>query len=204
MRSSQVAGMYSQLRAHQEEANQAAGALRGAGQALDDAGQLLEGMEEQLSTIVKMYPPYPLDNPERVSLLNNVSGLRRQIEELTFPPPERLEAAQRLLGVDEDRQEEDSPLTRLEASMWDLPALDPETTDDEAVAQALQQVLDAKSALEAVRGGMWEDVVRQAREEETPLALDQASQTRELLADLPEIPGISQDERAMRLADVAG
>lgn len=204
-RSSQVAGVYSQLRVKQEEANQAAGALRETAHTLDESGQLLDDMEEQLAAIVKMYPPYPVDNPERVSLLNNVSGLRRQIDELTFPPPERIEAAKRLISADASRQEEEvKPLSLLDDSMWDIPVLNPETADDDAVAQTLQQVRTAKSVLEAVRGGMWEDIVRQAREEEAPLALDQASQTRDLLAVLPETAGIGQDKRALSLTDVVG
>jgi hypothetical protein len=43
-------------------------------------------MKATLSTIVKMYPPYPPESKERAKLLESYVGLRREIEQLTIPP----------------------------------------------------------------------------------------------------------------------
>lgn len=80
----QVAGAFALLRTRQEALNQAAATVREVGKTVEEAGQLLGKMEEDLTAVVKMYPPYPLDNPERIDLLNSFGGLRRQIDALTF------------------------------------------------------------------------------------------------------------------------
>ena len=48
----------------------------------------IEKMKDQLLTIVKNYPPFPIGSEDRVKFLNNYIGLKRQIEKLTIPPKE--------------------------------------------------------------------------------------------------------------------
>lgn len=198
---SQVAGVYSQLIVRQDELIQTAGALREFGKTLNQAEGLLGRMEEKLSAIVKMYPPYPVDNPERISLLNNFSGLRHQIDALTFPPPDQLDALKHVLAGEQDGEGIDNvnPLPLLDKSLWEIPVLDAERADDERVEQALEQVRSARSTLEAARNGMWEDVVRFTSEADNPVAITQAYETRELLADIPTDAGIGQAHDGLRL-----
>jgi len=47
---------------------------------------LVAKMKANLSTIVKMYPPYPPGSQERSRILKSYIGLRREIEQLTIPP----------------------------------------------------------------------------------------------------------------------
>jgi hypothetical protein len=47
-------------------------------------------MKANLFTIVKMYPPYPLESKERAKILESYVGLRREIEQLTIPPEYQL------------------------------------------------------------------------------------------------------------------
>jgi hypothetical protein len=44
-------------------------------------------MQGNLTTIVKNYPPYPIDSMERRDLLMSYISLRKEIESLMVPPP---------------------------------------------------------------------------------------------------------------------
>jgi len=57
-----------------------------ADQALADINEELKKAKEDLTRIVKMYPPYPQGSKERAKLLSSYLGLRKQIEKLTVPP----------------------------------------------------------------------------------------------------------------------
>lgn len=57
--------------------------------ALREIGQKLGEMRDTLRQVVKQYPPYPQESRERMEFLNSLSGLRKQIDALTFPPPDR-------------------------------------------------------------------------------------------------------------------
>jgi len=146
----QVTGAYAQIRNRQDELNQAASVVREVGNTVKEADQLLSKMEEDLVKVIKMYPPYPVDNPERISLLNSFGGLRRQIDALTFPPPNTLDAVGRLLGSSEDANAKDSKdakdalnaATQSIASlakepMWDIPTLDAQKASDAEVGKAI-------------------------------------------------------------------
>ncbi len=43
-------------------------------------------MKETPFRIIKNYPPYPIDDPERVKFLMSFNGLKREIEQMTIPP----------------------------------------------------------------------------------------------------------------------
>lgn len=43
-------------------------------------------MKETQFRIIKNYPPYPIDDPERVKFLMSFNGLKREIEQMTIPP----------------------------------------------------------------------------------------------------------------------
>ena len=57
-----------------------------ADQAMAEINEELEKAKQDLTKIVKMFPPFPHDSQERAKLLNSYLGLRKQIEKLTVPP----------------------------------------------------------------------------------------------------------------------
>jgi hypothetical protein len=186
----QVTGAFAQLRTRQEVLNQAASTVRDVGNTAKEAEQLLGKMEEDLTAVVKMYPPYPLDNPERVSLLNSFGGLRRQIDALTFPPPEALAAVDKVLGTQEDStvatevRPESLAAALDKEPMWDIPTLDTATASDDEVAKALEHVKSMQGFLEDLQSSMWEDVVSFVNQAVTPEAESKGAIVRDLLAEL--------------------
>jgi hypothetical protein len=51
--------------------------------------QISEGlarMKNYLIYTIKVYPPYPIDDPQRAKFLRSFNGIRQQIEKLTIPP----------------------------------------------------------------------------------------------------------------------
>lgn len=187
----QVAGTYAQLRVRQDALNQAASVVREVGDTVEQSDKLLGKVEKNLGEIVKMYPPYPVDSPQRISLLNDISGLRKQIEALTFPPSDTVDAVGRLLGKQKDAADAvDDATTKLDTlaaikdQMWDIPALDPKSASDAEVSKALDQVKAAKSLLEDLKNGMWEDVVSFVKQAQSPEAQNEAAGVRGQLADL--------------------
>jgi hypothetical protein len=143
--------------------NSAASVVRELGNTTEKASQLLNKMESELGSVVKMYPPYPVDSPERVQLLNNFGGLRKQIESLTFPPAESLDAVGRLLSDQANQNADASEVVKnvslVKESMWDIPALESSTAGDADVRSTLDQVKSTKSILEDLQNGMWKDVI---------------------------------------------
>lgn len=53
----------------------------------------IERMKAQLGSIVKNYPPFSPDSPERAQYLKSFIGLRREIEQLMIPPDKGAERA---------------------------------------------------------------------------------------------------------------
>ncbi|MDP2787495.1 MAG: hypothetical protein Q8O79_05415 [Pseudomonadota bacterium] len=189
--STQVSGVYAKLLAGQDSLGKAAAVVREVGATVEKADKLLSKMEEDLGTVVKIYPPYPIDNPERISLLNNFGGLRRQIDALTFPPPETLEELGRLLNTPEDANaknagnaEQVSAVSLIKEPMWDIPSLDPLAASDAAVSEAFDQVKSMRSVLEDLQVGMWKDVISFVQQADSSEVQNEASGTREQLADL--------------------
>lgn len=191
--SSQIAGIYSQLQARQDQLAEAASFLREAGGTLDKAAKTLDAMEKGLGKIVKMYPPYPLDDPQRIDLLNQLSGLRREIDALTFPPPEQLDAVGRLLGGEDVKTAEAGKAYPGNDTKSNIPALDPKAASDKEVSQAFEQVKAIKATVEDLQSGMWNDVVAFVRQADTPEAQRHASETRDQLAALGFGQGIATD-----------
>lgn len=66
----------------------AAETVKHAFQAIGQIGTLLGRMQQGVQQILKQYPPYPLESQERMELLKSIAGLRKQIDALTFPPPD--------------------------------------------------------------------------------------------------------------------
>ena len=198
----QVAGAYAQARVRQDVLNKAADVVREVAATVDKADRLLGQMEESLGGVVKMYPPYPVDNPERISLLNSFGGLRRQIDALTFPPPESLDAVDKALALGANAaanasgSDKKSAVSLIKEPMWDIPLLDPKSASDEEVGKALETVNSLKARLEELQSGMWQDVVDFTQRAETPEVRDEAAGVRDLLADVGD-RGIGSNARQL-------
>lgn len=203
-----VTETFAQLQAKQDELTTASNTLRELDGALKDAGKLLDEMEQDLTKVVKMYPPYPKDNPERVSLLNNISGLRRQIDELTFPPPDEVQALAGVFGKPEAKPgmpadpASETAVDAVEAArerMWDIPALDPKAAEDKELKTALEKIQKAQTLLEEVQAGMWQDVVEFVAEADTAETEQAGAGVREQLGKLSDL-GIGVSGSLLRQA----
>ena len=83
-----------QLHTVNDRQNSIASAIRRDDQQLTEAGRVLGQMKDQLYEIVKIYPPYPVGDADRIRFLRSFSGLRQQIDNLTIPPAKKWEGAQ--------------------------------------------------------------------------------------------------------------
>ena len=206
--STQVAGLYAKLLSRQDSLGRAASMVREVVATIEKADQLLSKMEEKLGAVVKMYPPYLVENPERVSLLNSFGGLRRQIDALTLPPPEKLDALGRLIKTQEDaakspeKPAQVSAVSLARVPLWDVPALDPLSSGDAEVRKALDQVNSARSVLGDLQSGIWKDVNIFVQQADFPEVQSRASGTREQLSSslVYGVPGIGGNASQLALA----
>jgi len=65
--------------------------------ALDAANAQVKAMKAKLAKIVKNYPPFALDDKERMELLRSFVSLRKEIDSMTIPPPP-LQPGEQLTG----------------------------------------------------------------------------------------------------------
>lgn len=112
---------------------------------LDKADALLNQIQENLTKIVKQYPPFEQESTERVRLLNTISGLRKQLDALAFPP---------------ERKSQESAPVPLYPVKGDLavPELDPKQATDAEVVSALEQIEKMRAGVAAQRERLWKDV----------------------------------------------
>ncbi|QWV93631.1 hypothetical protein KP004_00110 [Geomonas oryzisoli] len=75
------------IRLQNERQNSAAAAIRETDKAAQELGQKIDKLKEPLETIVKNFPPFAPQDKERVKLLRSYTSLRKEIDQLTFPPP---------------------------------------------------------------------------------------------------------------------
>ncbi|MEW5893016.1 MAG: hypothetical protein AB1697_07745 [Pseudomonadota bacterium] len=142
---------------------------------LEALGIKLGEAETKLVGIVKQYPPYAKDHPTRVDILNQITGLRKQIEALTIPPQKLSEKEQAL------------------ANQIGFDAPDPLAASDQSVARSLEQVKQAKSAVAQLRAGMWVDIVEATSGEAERAAVAYARNGQEYLAQSAKSITLSQD-----------
>jgi hypothetical protein len=80
---------FGQRQAINASLNKAAVSIRIADRTIKTIGAHITSMRSYLETIVKHYPPFLNDSPERIRALRNFSAFRREIDALTFPRDER-------------------------------------------------------------------------------------------------------------------
>jgi hypothetical protein len=70
-----------------EQKNLMARNIRTTSDALATISDVVGGMKENLGKIIKNYPPFPPDSSERKEILMSYASLRKEILNMTFPPP---------------------------------------------------------------------------------------------------------------------
>jgi hypothetical protein len=61
--------------------------IRVADKTIESVENYIDKMKAELGRIIKNYPPFPPGSEERVKLLKSYISLRKQIDQLTIPPP---------------------------------------------------------------------------------------------------------------------
>ena len=162
---------------------EAAVEIRQARMGLKKLDGVLADIQANLTRIVKQYPPYGADNPDRIQLLNQVSGLRKQLEALEFPdarPHPGLPEA-----VYPDRAEVLPP------------KLDTGSASDDEVKSALDFVLKARNTVANMDEKMWQDVMAfVSRPSEAQAQREMARLHRNLSSSAPN--GIGLDQQSIQ------
>lgn len=145
-----------QIRASAEQRAETAVQLRQFQTNVRAADELLAEIKEQLTHIVKQYPPFALDDPQRLAYLNAIAGLRKQLDALAFPPEREANKEASTVGSGQA-----APLLSDIPVKGDLsiPELAPRSAGDEEVASALGAVKNAQARVQELQGSMWQDVV---------------------------------------------
>lgn len=172
----QLHGQYAEALAGQARQADQSHDVRDASRRLELAGSALEEAEAKLLGIVKHYPPYAKDHPDRIDLLNQISGLRKQIEALAIPPQK-------------DSGEPGLALVGLPG----FGELDPYGASDVEVATILGQVENARSGLAGRHVGLWADIVDKTAEQSEQAAVIGARQGMAHLAQTTKSITLSQD-----------
>jgi hypothetical protein len=134
--------------------NQLASELRTAERDLVETDELLAKMREKLTRIVKNFPPYPLDNPERFKMLQSFIGLRKEIERLMVPAPR------------------DAILSKItdEMKSVDIPTLSSDAADKE-IERALAEVVAAQEQKSKDRENLTKEAATMAMAIQSPMRL---------------------------------
>ncbi|MCM0081176.1 hypothetical protein L4X63_06190 [Geomonas sp. Red32] len=88
-----------QLQDKNDQQNGLADAIRSSHRAAASLRQKLDSAKAPLQTIVKNFPPFAPEDKERMKLLMSYSSLRKEIDELTFPPPPDVVQAHKVPAV---------------------------------------------------------------------------------------------------------
>ncbi|QXE90349.1 hypothetical protein KP001_18365 [Geomonas subterranea] len=117
------------IRLQNERQNSAAAAIRETDKAAQDLGQKIDKLKEPLETIVKNFPPFAPQDKERVRLLRSYTALRKEIDQLTLPPPPSIVEARKQvalpepLGMNADDSQIADHVDKLDAAAQSLTAL---------------------------------------------------------------------------------
>lgn len=120
-------GRLRNIRQQNERQNDAAGAIRDRDRTAELLGQSIDRMKEPLQAIVKNFPPFSPQDKERVDLLRSYNSLRKEIDQLTFPPPLIVESRKEVtlpprLPLDADDSQIADHLHRLDATAAEVAA----------------------------------------------------------------------------------
>ncbi|WP_328755691.1 hypothetical protein [Geomonas propionica] len=119
------------IRLQNERQNSTAAAIRETDQAAKELGQNIDRLKRPLETIVKNFPPFAPQDKERVKLLRSYTALRKEIDQLTLPPPPPVVDVPKQVALPE-------PLTM--------------NADDSQIADHVDKLDAAAQSLTALRG----------------------------------------------------
>ena len=150
--------------------------IRVADTTMDTIGDNLDTMESHLEMMIKNYPYFPQDSPERAELINNYNALRTQIDQMTMPSKD--EGAKKIMS---------DPSVVSDAGDWEImvgesnakktihswqvhtgptglniPEL-PENATDSEILEAIANIKAARDTLEQRRMGLAKDAAGIAR-----------------------------------------
>jgi hypothetical protein len=146
--------------------------IRTVDQTMETIADHIDQMEAPLQTIVKNFPPFPRGSEERVKLLQSYTSFRKLIEQLSFPPEDKVAAT--IMGQSSDSM----PAGDLNVAFLDdsfdrivhsqqiqdgaeglgLPELSADSSDEE-VASALDELDTARQALAEKRAQLAADTL---------------------------------------------
>lgn len=158
----------------QTQYQQAGAILRYTNQSLGEVENLLGETRDALEGITKkLYPPYPINSPERIALLNKVTSLRHQIDALTFPPTDQWQV--KLIGdpakisgagdIKLPGAQGDAPIVVKAVPAYagpgglNLPDLPPQASDA-AVAHGLARVEEAQRYVKEARASLYQQTAK--------------------------------------------
>jgi hypothetical protein len=178
-----ISGLHAQVRLAKDMLVEAALQIRHAQSGLDSADRLLAEIKANLVQIVKQYPPFAHDSPQRIAYLNAITGLRKQLEALSFPPA-GVQGGSPELSVQLLGGHSLSPPQAALPQPGDLaiPELSPQAASDGEVASALDAVKSAQDKVAQLKQTMREDVVRFVGGLDGNQAISQAGEVRTFIA----------------------
>lgn len=155
-----VAALHARIMELKEGLTGAALSLRQVDGGLASASRLLGEIKTRLTEITKQYPPFAIDSPQRVAYLNAITGLRKQLEALSFPPDARASGDVFASGS-MNWPDTTLPYPRLPfVGDFEIPQLDLELVTDRDVDGALGTVTELQEKVVEFRADMWRDVTR--------------------------------------------
>ena len=92
-------GKLGMIRRQNERQNEEATLIRERDRTAEVMSQKIDQMKAPLEAIVKNFPPFLPQDKERVELLRSYTSLRKEIDQLTFPPPPSVVAAREAVAL---------------------------------------------------------------------------------------------------------
>jgi hypothetical protein len=181
-----VSGLHAQIRLAKDAMADAALQIRLTQSHLEMADDVLAQAKANLTQIVKQYPPFAQDSPQRIAYLNAITGLRKQLEALSFPMVREQEGLEPGQAKGIDWQEVLPPLPLLpKQGDLSIPELAPEMATDSDVASALGAVVRTQERVSLMKQGMWDEVARFVGSLDVSRAISQAGEVKAYVASTP-------------------
>lgn len=153
------------------EFNAVVKSIRIADKAMGEIETNIEQMESEVEIFLKQYPPYPPGSDDRVKYLSRFAMLRKQIEQLSFPPDA---GAQQIIGRNSNGNASDWEIkmggkeigrtirrqpVHVGSEGLNLPEITEQSTDDQ-VLQMQKALGSARQQIQERRSGLAEDAIR--------------------------------------------
>jgi hypothetical protein len=148
--STTISPPYQGLSDAKSKLNAVAGSVRQADETMENIGRTVDKMKGTLEGIVKNSPPFPPGSEKRIAFLKSFAGLRKELEELTYPPDSSLAPKQRMAP-------EPASL-----NIPVLPVSPPEDSSDKPIHAAIAALSTASAAIDSRRQSLSDNFTNQA------------------------------------------